>query len=167
MRSFERRYWVLVPILASMAVQCDEAPRGAIPTLIARVELVLNSVPAPPPADMTAFTVCLNRMDGLPNHVRPSWRSSVEQPSGEAVLFAETAPNVWRVVFGDVPVNFLNTMTVHDTNECARDTNGQGHVTMGVTVNGTPITMVVGVGALAFELNEDGTVKPPVPPPPT
>ena len=109
--------------------------RGAIPTRVTRVDLVLNSVPADPPEDLDAFIACLNRMDGLQNHVRPSWRSSVGEPEGEVVLMEEVMPNVWQAVFLDVPVDFLNTMTVHDTNECAREPFGVGHVTMGVTVN--------------------------------
>ena len=62
---------MLLPIVASIAVQCDQAPRGGIPTLVVKVDLVLNSVPEPPPADSDAFIDCLNRMDGLQNHVRP------------------------------------------------------------------------------------------------
>ncbi len=146
-----------------MAVQCDQAPRGGVPTLVAKVDLVLNSVPEPPSADTDAFIDCLNRMDGLQNHVRPSWRSSQEQPSGAPILFTETSPNVWEALFFDVPVDFLNTMTVHDTNECARNPDGMGHVISGVTVNGTEIRTVVGARALAFELDEDGSVKPAPP----
>lgn len=164
MRIFLRRYWVLLPIVASIAVQCDQAPRGGIPTLVVKVDLVLNSVPEPPPADSDAFIDCLNRMDGLQNHVRPSWRSSPGEPSGAAILLTEISPNVWQALFFDVPVDFLNTMTVHDTNECARNPDGMGHVISGVTVNGTEIKTVVGQRALAFELDEDGMVKPTLPP---
>ena len=160
MRNFLRRYWVLLPMVASMATQCNQTQRPGLPTLAVRVDLVLNSVPAGPPVDLVAFNACLGRMDGLGNHVRPSWRSSGAEPSGAAVLFTETSANVWTAVFFDVPVDFLNTMTIHDTNECARNPAGQGHVTTGVTVNGVEITAVVGQGALAFELNEDGSVKP-------
>ncbi len=160
MRNFLRRYWVLLPMVASMATQCNQTQRPGLPTLVVRVDLVLNSVPAGPPVDPVAFNGCLDRMGGLENHVRPSWRSSSAEPSGAAVLFTETSADVWTAVFFDVPVDFLNTMTVHDTNECARNPAGQGHVTTGVTVNGIEITAVVGQGALAFELNEDGTVKP-------
>ncbi len=160
MRKFLRRYWVILPMVASIASQCSQTQRPGLPTLVTRVDLVLNSVPAGPPVDTAAFNACLARMDGLENHVRPSWRSSDAEPSGAAVPFTETSADVWTAVFFDVPVEFLNTMTVHDTNECARDPAGQGHVTTGVTVNGTEITDVVGQGALAFGLNEDGTVKP-------
>ena len=38
-----------------------------------------------------------------------------------------------------------------------------GHVISGVTVNGTEIRTVVGGRALAFELDEDGSVKPAPP----
>ena len=160
MRNFLRRYWVLLPMVASMATQCNQTQRPGLPTLVARVDLVLNSVPAGPPADPVAFNACLDRMDGPENHVRPSWRSSGAEPSGAAVLFTEASADLWTAVFFDVPVDFLNTMTVHDTNECARNPAGQGHVTTGVTVNGIEITAVVGQGALAFELDEDGSVKP-------
>lgn len=165
MRTFLRRYWVILPMVASMATQCNQAPRPGLPTLVARVDLVLNSVPASPPVDIDAFNACLDGedpsgMDGLENHVRANWRSTTSEPSGVPVLFTETSANVWTAIFFDVPVDFVNTMTVHDTNECARNPAGQGHVTTGVTVNGTEITAVVGQGALAFELNEDGTVKP-------
>jgi hypothetical protein len=160
MRNVLRRYWVLLPMVASMATQCNQTQRPGLPTLVVRVDLVLNSVPAGPPADPVAFNACLDRMDGPENHVRPSWRSSSAEPSGASVLFTETSADVWTAVFFDVPVDFLNTMTVHDTNECARNPAGQGHVTTGVTVNGIEITAVVGQGALAFELNDDGSVRP-------
>ena len=157
---FLRRYWVVLPIVASMGTQCDRAPRAGIPTEVVEVELVLNSVPEASSVDGEDYMACLNRMDGLQNHVRPSWRSSPEEPSGSPVLFTEMSPNVWQALFFDVPVDFLNTMTVHDTNECARNPAGMGHVINGVTVNGTEVTNVVGARAMAFELNEDGSVKP-------
>ena len=68
--------------------------------------------------------------------------------------------DVWSANFFDVPVGFTNTMTVHDTNECARDPEGNGHVVMGVTINGTVVDQVVGAdNALAFEVGADGSVK--------
>ncbi len=152
--ALRRQSWVLLPIVASMATQCETTPRGVTPTQVASVELILRSVSAPLTADADAFAVCLARMDNLENHVRPSWRSD------DAVLLIETSPDMFEADFQDVPVGVVNTMTVHDRNECARDPNGQGHVTMGVTVNGTPITRVVGANALAFELDERGTVVP-------
>lgn len=162
MRNGMRRFWVLLPIVASLATECDETPRGAVPTSIATVDLVLTSRPAPPPPNEADYEACLARMDNLPNHVRPSWRATVAQPTGTPVLFTEGSPNIFEVRFADVPVDYLNTMTVHDVNECARDPQGDGHVTMGVTVNGTAVTTVVGPNddTLAFELNADGTVSP-------
>ena len=147
-----RRYWFVLPVLASLATECGESPRGAIPTRIVPIELVLNSVSAPLPADQQEFINCLNRMGGLENHVRPSWRGN------DVTLLDETAPNVFSASFPDVPADFQNTMTVHDTNECARDPEGQGHVTSGVTVNGVEITRAVGAGVLSFVVQEDGTV---------
>ena len=145
-----RRGWVLLPILASLGTQCDTAPRGVPPTPITRIEVVLRSVAAP--GGSTSVAVCLARMNDLANHVRPSWRGN--QP----VLLTETAPAVFRAEFRDTPVGILNTMTVHDRNECARDPQGDGRVTMGVTVNGTPITRVIGTKTLAFELDAQGMV---------
>ena len=148
-------------MMASMATQCGETPRGTVPTMIGQVDLVLDSVPEPLPADLDTLVPCLNRMDGLQNHVRPSWRASFSDPTGEVVLFTERFPNVFAVTFLDVPVDFVNTMTVHDTNECTRDPAGSGHVTMGVTVNGTPVTTIVGSdNVLSFDLNPDGSIKP-------
>ena len=155
-----RRYWVLFPILASLATQCGETPRGAVPTLVTPAEVVLTSVPATIPKDaagLSAFQDCLVRMD-LANHVRPSWETV------QVVPLQENSPNVWAVTFGFVPVGFTNTMTVHDTNECARNPAGDGRVTMGVTVNGTVVDRVVGTNStLAFEIGSDGSVTlPPV-----
>ncbi len=147
-----RRYWFLVPVLVSLANQCSESPRGTLPTPIVAIDLVLNSSSELPPADQQGFNGCLNRMNGLQNHVRPSWRNN------EVTLLEETTPTVFRVSFPDVPANFQNTMTVHDTNECARDPGGQGHVTSGVTVNGVEITRNLGGGVLGFIVQEDGTV---------
>ena len=150
MTDLMRRGWVLLPILASLGTQCDTAPRGVPPAPITRIEVVLRSVAAP--GGNPEVAACLARMDDLANHIRPSWRGN--QP----VLLTETAPAVFRAEFLDVPIGILNTMTVHDRNECARDPQGDGRVTMGVTVNGTPITRVVGTKTLAFELDEQGMV---------
>ena len=149
-----RRYWLILPIIASMATQCGESPRGAPPTEIVTIDLRLDSQPAPPPADAAAFLACLSRMN-LENNVEPSWQN------GQVVPLNETDPNVFTARFFDVPTGFANTMTVHDQNECRRDPDGEGHVTMGVTVNGQAITRVVGVGALAFTVDTDGNVSSP------
>lgn len=161
-----RKLWILAPMMASLAIDCERSPTGAVPTAIIPAEIVLASIPADPPEDTELFIQCLNRMDGLQNHLRPSWRATQAEPGGEAVLFERISadgvvPVLWRARFFDVPSDFLNTMTVHDTNECARNPVGDGHVTTGVTVNGTEITAVTGNDALVFELNPDGTVKPP------
>ena len=156
MNLLKRRGWVLLPIVASMATQCDTTPRGVTPSPIASVELVLESLSAPPASDANGFAACLNRWDvnDDENHLRPSWRAN------DPVALVEASPNVFTADFPDVPVGVLNTMTVHDRNECARNPIGDGHVTMGVTVNGTLITQVVGVNALAFEVDEEGVVGP-------
>ncbi len=146
------RYWVLLPILASVATECGESPRGTTPSVVVPIELVLTSVPAPPPADVQKFENCLNRMHQV-NNVEPSWRA------GEIVPLTETEPWLFTALFPFVPVDFQNTMAVHDVNECRRDPEGSGHVTMGVTVNGTPITHVIGNNVLAFTIRPDGTVE--------
>jgi hypothetical protein len=151
-----RRYWFLFPVIASLATQCDESPRGAVPSLIVSVQFVLESVPAPPAADgnLLEFISCLNRMDGLQNHIRPSWRAN------EVVLLPQVGANTFAEFFPDVPAGFQNTVTVHDINECKRDPEGFGHVTMGVFVNDTELRRVVdgSNGVFAFIVNEDGTV---------
>ena len=157
MRKFLRKYWVVVPVLASMATQCDQTPRGVFPTSIVSIDLVLNSVAEDVPTDsegLTAFAGCLQRMDGR-NNVRASWRGNNDDS-----LF-EMSPNVWTAEFLDVPVGFTNTMTVHDVNECARDPEGDGHVVIGVTVNGTVVDRVTGNNVLFFEVSADGSVRVP------
>ena len=79
MRKFLRQFWVVVPVLASVATQCDQTPRGTIPSMLTSVNLVLTSVAADIPTDpdgLAAFGSCRQRMDGLPNHVRASWRGN-------------------------------------------------------------------------------------------
>ncbi len=158
MQRLLERYWVLFPILVSLATQCGESPRGAVPTLVRPAEVVLTSVPATVPKDppeSAAFQDCLLRMSSA-NNVRPSWEFD------EVVLLQENSPNVWAVTFGFVPVGLTNTMTVHDTNECARNPAGDGRVTMGVTVNGTAVDRVVGTNStLTFQIDIDGSVTLP------
>ena len=160
MRKLLRQYWVVLPVLASMATQCDQTPRPALPTMITSVDIVLTSVAADAPTDAdgrVAFAACRQRMDGLPNHIRASWRGN------DADLLTETSTNVWTATFFDVPVGFTNTMTVHDVSECARNPEGNGHVSMGVTVNGTVVDRVVGGdNALFFEVSADGSVGFPM-----
>lgn len=149
-------YWVIAPILASLATQCGQSPRGNLPTTIAAVAVRLESVPAPLPDDEEALDVCLDRMQRV-KHVAASWQN-------EAVtLLTEIAPNVFTANFNDVPTGFLVTMTVHDENECRRNPIQVGHVTMGVSANGAPLTTVIGGNnALAFVVDNDGVVTSPV-----
>lgn len=159
MREFFRKYWVVVPVLASMATQCGETPRGVIPTSTVSIDLVLTSVAEDVPTDaagLAALAACLQRMDNR-NSVRASWRGNNE------VRLDETSPgsNVWTARFTDVPVGFTNTMTVHDRNECVRNPAGDGHVVMGVTVNGTVVDRVIGNNVLFFEVGADGSVQLP------
>ncbi len=155
MRKLLPQYWVVLLVLTSMACQ-DYTPRGAAPSMVTSVAIVLTSVTTEAPTDATgsvAFAGCLQRMDRLPNHVRASWRGN------DIDLLTETSTNVWTMTFVDVPVGFTNTMTVHDVNECARNPEGNGHVAMGVTANGTVVDRVVGGdNMLFFEVDIDGSV---------
>lgn len=148
------RLWILAPILASMATQCDESPRGTSPSLIASVELRLDSMPAEEPTDedeARRYGFCLQRMS-YANHVRPSWRNR------EEINLVETAPGIFVAAFNDVPVNFSNSVIVHDENECRRDPRGSGRVVTGVSINGQPVTRLVGPGVLGFRIGADGVV---------
>ena len=155
MRKLLRQYWVVLLVLTPTACQ-DYTPRGAAPSMVTSVDIVLTSVTTEAPTDTTgsvAFAACLKRMDGLPNHVRASWRGN------DIDLLTETSTNVWAMTFVDVPVGSTNTMTVHDVNECARNPEGNGHVAMGVTANGTVVDRVVGGdNMLFFEVDIDGSV---------
>ena len=154
MARFGRRLWVLAPIVASLATQCDESPRGTAPSPIATIELRLDSVPAEEPTGDEArmYGFCLQRMSYV-NHVRPSWRSR------EETTFEESAPNVFVAAFDDVPVSFSNNIIVHDENECRREPQGSGRVVTGVTINGQPVTRLVGAGVLGFTITADGIVR--------
>ncbi len=160
MRNLLRRYWFLLPMVASLATQCDETPRGAVPTSFIDATLVLTSVPAPPVGDLDAFLGCIERMGSSDNHVRPSWRDNANTPQYDPaqVTLTERSPNMFAADFFDVPVDLQNTLTVHDVNECRRNPAGDGRLTMGVTVNGMSITQVVGNDALLFIIAGDGTI---------
>ena len=143
--------------LASTATECEQSPRGLVPSPLARVEIRLASEPAPDPTaeQRDAFEGCLVRMD-QENSVKPSWRNYV------ATTMAETAPNVFAAEFFDVPVDILHTITVHDRNECRRETRGNGRVITGVSVNGTTLERVlVDTRALQFAVDGDGVVESP------
>ena len=150
-------------MVASLATQCDETPRGAVPTSFINATLVLTSVPAPPPGDLEAFLECItepDRMDSSDNHVRPSWRDDANTPQYDPaqVRLTEMSLNMFAVDFFDVPVGLQNTMTVHDVNECRRSPEGDGRLTMGITLNGTPMTQVLETDALLFVIDSDGTI---------
>ena len=90
------------------------------------------------------------------NKVEPSWQDYT------ATKLTETAPNVFEVVFFDVPVDMIHTMTVHDRNQCRREPLREGRVTTGVSVNGTPLERVIATtNALQFTVDEDGVVESP------
>ena len=153
-----RYYWILLPVLASMATECGQTPRGVMPTSVTSVELILASVPAQVPTDLESkadYDACLRRM-GVQNNVRPSWEGR------QMIFFEPSGSDVWSVVLTNVPVGFTNTMTVHDTNECAREPEGDGRVVTGVTANGTVVDLVVGENrTLSFEVSRDGSVTVP------
>ena len=148
---------VAAAALASMATECERSPRGLEPSPLVRVEIRLESMPAPePPADQQdAFERCLQRME-QDNKVRPSWRDY------SPTVLTESAPSVFRAEFFDVPIDIVHTMTVHDRNQCRREPLGQGRVAAGVSVNGTILERVIATtSAFQFTVDEDGVVTSP------
>ena len=148
---------VLAAALASTATECEQSPRGLEPSPLVRIEIRLESEPAPDPpaAQQEAFERCLVRMDH-DNKVKPSWRDYA------ATILIETAPNVFAAEFFDVPADIVHTMTVHDGNQCRREPLGDGRVTSGVSVNGTTLERVIpATNALQFAVDEDGVVESP------
>ncbi len=142
---------------ASMASECEQSPRGLVPSPLARIEIRLRSEPAPdPPAQQqTTFELCLVRMD-QENKVKPSWRDYA------STTLTETAPNVFAAEFFDVPVSIRHTITVHDRNQCRRAPLGDGRVVTGVSVNGTTLERFIpATNALQFSIDEDGVVTSP------
>ena len=155
------RYWIILPIVASMATDCNESPRGVQPTQIVTAEFRLRSQSAsiPPAGSQRAFQDCLTRMKSETNVV-PSWRSGTA--GLDVVTLTESAQNVFTMQFNDIPGDLANTMTVRDVNECRRNPDGDAGVVTGVTINGTPIQRVVpGTSTLPFVLEADGTVLSP------
>lgn len=150
-------FLVVAAALASTASDCEQSPRGLEPSPLATIQVRLESEPAPEPGaeQQAAYEGCLTRI-GDENNVKPSWRDYV------ATSLTEAAPNAYEAQFFDVPVNILHTMTVHDRNQCRRDSRGEGRVTTGVSVNGTPIERVVReTSALQFAVDEEGVVESP------
>lgn len=164
-----RRFWFLCPVLASLATQCDEAPRGSVPTSIVTVEIILVSTPVSEPPGKEEFEACLDRLGKVGNHVRPSWRdnSNTTEFDPEPVPLVATNANTFTATFQDVPANVQLTLTVHDVNECRRHPVifgsprrfADGRVTEGVTANGTPLRTIVGNDALVLVVGADGVVS--------
>lgn len=168
----KRRCWILLPVLASLATDCDDASRATAPTRVTTVEIALESRTATG-ASTAAVEACLERLGAAGKHVRPSWRDSYFTGGfdPEHVPLAQTAPNRYAASFNDVPANTQLTLTVHDENECLRrpvipgtpDEPGRlsdGRVTAGVSANGIPLTRVVGNDALLLVVAADGVVSP-------
>ncbi len=166
-----RRCWFVFPVLASLATDCQQTPRGAVPTGIATVEIVLQSRPATPHPNRREVENCLARLGAVGTHVRASWRdnpfTSAYDP--ERVPLVATSPNTFAVLFRDVPASTQHTLTVHDVNQCERmpvlpgatgvpGRLADGRVTTGVFANGTPLTTVVGNSAFVLVVAPDGTV---------
>ena len=166
-----RRCWILLPMLASLATDCEDASRGAAPTTLTSVEIVLESQPATGSRDV-AVEACLARLGGVSPHVRPSWRDNYFTAGFDPtrVPLVRTAPNRFAASFNDVPANSQLTLTVHDENECLRrpiipGMEGElgrladGRVTRGVSANGIPLRRVVGNDALLLVVATDGVVS--------
>tara|TARA_Y100000588_G_scaffold320059_1_gene350437 strand:- start:185 stop:706 length:522 start_codon:yes stop_codon:yes gene_type:complete len=163
--------WVLLPVIASLASQCDETPRGTVPTSITTVEIALSSTLASSVGESDDINDCLMRLGTTGTHVRPSWRdnSQTSEFDPEHVSLIKMSANRFVATFNDVPVNVQTTLTVHDENECRRNPiatgvaevmnrPADGRVVDGVTANGTPLNTVVGNNALLLTVGADGTV---------
>lgn len=171
-RNALRRWWFVFPVLASLATDCQQTPRGAVPTGIASVEIVLQSRPATPHPNRREVENCLARLGSVGTHVRPSWRdnpfTNVYDP--ERVPLVSTSSNTFAALLRDVPANTQHTLTVHDVNQCERmpvipgatgvpGLLADGRVTTGVFANGTPLTTVVGNSAFVLVVASDGTIS--------
>ena len=148
---------VVAAAAASLATDCERSPRGLEPSSLARITIRLESEPATEPSAGRQADVerCLDRME-QDNKVKPSWRNYA------STTLQETAPNVFEAEFPDVPVDVVQTMTVHDRNQCRREPLGEGRVTTGVSVNGTTLLRAVAAtSALQFAVTEEGVVESP------
>ena len=167
----KHRLWILLPILASLATDCEDSSRPTVPTSVTEVEVVLESMPATG-ARNAAVEACLAQMGDAGKHVRPSWRDSyfTAEFDPARVPLRPSGLNRFAARFDDVPVNTQLTLTVHDENQCVRrplipatlDRPGglaDGRVTTGVSANGTPLTRVVGNDALLLVVGADGVVS--------
>ena len=170
-RNALRRCWFVFPVLASLATDCQQTPRGSVPTGIATVEIVLQSRPAAPHPNRREVGNCLARLGTVGTHVRASWRDNPFTAGfdPERVPLVATSPNTFAVLFRDVPASTQHTLTVHDVNQCERTPVlpgatgvpgrlADGRVTTGVFANGTPLTTVVGNSAFVLVVAPDGTV---------
>lgn len=170
-RNALRRCWFVFPVLASLATDCQETPRGAVPTGIATVEIVLRSRPATPHPNRREVENCLARLGTVGTHVRPGWRDNpfTGNFDPERVPLVASSSDTFTALFRDVPVNTQHTLTVHDVNQCERmpvvpGSSGvqgllaDGRVTTGVFANGTPLTTVVGNSAFVLFVAPDGTI---------
>ena len=166
-----RRCWILLPMLASLATDCEDASRGAAPTTLTSVEIVLESQLASG-ARSVAVEACLERLGGVGKHVRPSWRDNyfTAEFDPARVALVQAAPNRFAASFNDVPANSQLSVTVHDENECVRrpiipgalnepGRLADGRVTSGVSANGVPLRRVVGNAALLLVVGTDGVVS--------
>ena len=166
-----RKTWVLLPVLASLASQCDETPRGTVPTSITTVEIALTSTLVSSVGNSDDIDDCLMRLGAIGTHVRPSWRdnSQTSEFDPEHVPLIEMSSNRFVATFNDVPVNVQTTLTVHDENECRRhpmatgvaeimNRPADGRVVDGVTANGTLLNTIVGNNALLLTVGADGIV---------
>jgi hypothetical protein len=149
-----RRLWILIPILLSLAGQCDDfQSTGTVPSAVVGITLTLTSPQVPPPAN-PAVQGDYDRCLGLAPRpqVRPSWRDYA------VIDLQSLGANRWQAFFNDVPAGYTHTAYVTDPNECARNPAGSGRTTTGVAVDGVA-PRVAANGALLFTVEPDGRVS--------
>lgn len=153
MRPSSRRRWILIPVLLSLAGDCDQfQSTGTVPSAIVAVTLTLTSPQVAPPAH-PAVQADYQRCLGLAPRpqVRPSWRDYA------VIDFQSAGADRWQAGFNDLPSGYTHTIYVTDPNECARNPAGLGRTTTGVTVDGVA-PRVFSSGALLFTVEADGRV---------